>query len=126
MKKLSAVLVVLTLVFFSLTIFGVALGDTQGTTGAIPNAGVGLKNPLQWNDFNVAFGKLMDQVTVVAAIVAVLAFIWVGWLYVRAMGKPEEIKNAHRAFMYVAIGVAILLGARVLSSIIQNTIGNLK
>jgi Type IV secretion system pilin len=99
---------------------------TQNGSNAVSATGkAGLQNPLKWNDFNLAFSGFMAQIKIVAGIVAVLAFIWVGWLYVKAMGDPKKIEVAHKAFMYVAIGVAILLGAEILTSIIQNTIGKL-
>ena len=62
----------------------------------------------------------------VGGVLAVLAFIWVGFMYVKARGKPGEIETANRALLYVAIGTAILLGAEIISSVVSNTLTQLK
>ena len=83
----------------------------------------GITNPLKnITSLDALVARGMDIVIYVGAIVAVLAIIWVGFMYVRAMGKPEEIKKAHKAALYTIIGVAILVGAKVITTIVINTI----
>ncbi len=57
---------------------------------------------------------------------AVLAFIYSGFLYVMAQGDETKIKTAHRALLYTAIGTAVLLGAAVISAVITATINQLR
>ena len=56
---------------------------------------------------------------------AICAFIWVGFLYIKAQGNPSEITKAHNAFFGVCVGVAVLLGAQLIASIIVGTINSL-
>jgi type IV secretory pathway VirB2 component (pilin) len=58
-------------------------------------------------------------------VLAVLAFIWVGFMYVTARGNSTKLEEANRALLYVAIGTAVLLGAELLSSVISNTVNKL-
>ncbi len=62
----------------------------------------------------------------IGGMVAVLAFIYSGFTYVTARGDETAIKTAHRNFLYVAIGTAILLGAWVIAGVIENTLNQLK
>ncbi len=109
--------------------FSTGAGGTSGNNNTLSSGGtggMGIRNPLKWDDLSGAFTGFMGEIKLVAGIIAVLAFIWVGWLYVRAMGDPKKITEAHKAFMYVAIGVGILLGAEIIATIIKNTISNIQ
>ncbi|MDB5194389.1 MAG: hypothetical protein JWN50_403, partial [Parcubacteria group bacterium] len=61
----------------------------------------------------------------IGGVLAVLAFIWSGFMYVMAQGKPAEITKATNALKYAAIGTALLLGAYAISDVIKGTIGQL-
>ena len=79
-------------------------------------------------------GSLIDFFTAIlnniilpiGGIIAVLAFIWAGFLYVTAQGNQAQISKAHTALLYSAIGTALLVGSAVIANIIQNTINQLK
>ena len=58
--------------------------------------------------------------------VATFAFIWAGFLYVKAQGNPGELDKAKTVFIDTCIGVAILLGAKIIASIIVGTINTIK
>jgi hypothetical protein len=88
----------------------------------------GLKNPLK-DDYGSIPGLmtgLMNVVVEIGAVVAVFAIIWVGFMYVKAMGNPEKVKEAHKALLYVCIGIAILVGAKVITAIVTNTINQVR
>ncbi len=53
---------------------------------------------------------------------AILAIIWVGFKFVLAQGNPEKIKEARTWFFYIIIGLAILISARVIVEVVQNTL----
>jgi hypothetical protein len=61
----------------------------------------------------------------VGGVLAILAFIFSGFLYVTAQGNEEKIKQAHRALLYTAIGTAVLLGATIIAAVVGNTIKQL-
>ncbi len=58
--------------------------------------------------------------------VAVVFIIYSGFLYVKAQGKPEEIKKAHKALTWTIVGTAVLLGAWVIAQLIGGTIDQLR
>ncbi len=62
----------------------------------------------------------------IGGVVAVLAFIYSGFLYVTAQGDTGKIETANRALLYTAIGTAVLLGSWVIFQVIGNTIGSLQ
>ena len=62
----------------------------------------------------------------IGGVLAVLAFIYSGFLYVTAQGNETKLKTAHTALLYTAIGTAVLLGSWTLANVIENTIDKLK
>lgn len=53
-----------------------------------------------------------------AGLVATAFLVWGGFRYMTSSGNPEALDNAKKTVMYSAIGLAIVLGAYVLSNII--------
>ncbi len=111
---------------------GPAVQSTNPGTTPSPSSGASctgtncLVNPLK------SISSLPDLLKAVLAaavqiggIVLVLALVWVGFSYVRAQGKPEELKKAHSALLWTIIGGAILLVAQALSDVIQSTVNTL-
>jgi len=126
-KALVSFLVLVTLLLP--LVGGVALATSHGT-------GIGepvedpylLKNPLK-GDVKTLTGLLnliMDAAMLILVPIIVLAIIWVGFMFVKARGNETEITNAKKAFMYVMIGSAIILGAKVILTIVESTINSLK
>jgi len=107
------------------------IGSSDGGMG--PSSDPGVKITLD-NPFGKTGGSLtglLDNifngiVFPIGGILAVLAFIYSGFLYVTAQGNESKIKTAHTALLYTAIGTAVLLGARVISEVIGGTIDQLK
>ena len=114
-KKISAR--ILALLFFVMPYFALAQMSGPSTR---------LQNPLKADNLDQLVSQGMNIVIYLGAIIAVLAIIWVGFMYVQAMGKPEKIKEAHRAFLYTVIGIAILVGAQVITTIITSTINEIR
>jgi Type IV secretion system pilin len=83
-----------------------------------------LCNPLTTGDTLVSFLQAIVQniVLPVGAVIAVLSFIFTGFLYVVAQGKPAEIEKANRSLLYTSIGTALLLGAWTIATVVQNTV----
>jgi type IV secretory pathway VirB2 component (pilin) len=54
--------------------------------------------------------------------VAVVAVILAGFMFVTAHGDEEKIKTAKKILLYAVIGMVILLGARMISEVIINTV----
>ncbi len=62
----------------------------------------------------------------IGAVIAILAFIYAGFLYVTAAGDEKKIGTAHKALLYAAVGTAVLLGAGVIAQVIQATVNQLQ
>lgn len=62
----------------------------------------------------------------VGGVIAIFAFIYSGYRFVEARGNPDGLETAKQIFINTCIGVAILLGAQLIASLIVGTISNLK
>src|SRR3989344_8922015 len=84
-----------------------------------------LDNPLgnKINNLPSFIYMILDLAFQIGAIFSVLAIIYVGFLFVSARGDPEKLKTARTAFLYTVIGIALLLGGRLIASVIGSTIG---
>ncbi|MBU6370855.1 MAG: hypothetical protein KGH93_02500 [Patescibacteria group bacterium] len=69
---------------------------------------------------------IMGYVTRIGGVIAIFAFIYSGYRFVAARGNTEELKTAKNIFFNTVIGVAILLGASLLASLVVSTIKNLQ
>ena len=92
----------------------------DGSTGVICNP---LKNV---SDIPSLVKTIMGYVVQIGGVIAIFAFIYAGYKFVEAQGKPEELKKAKDIFFYTCIGVAILLGAQVIASLVVGTINNIQ
>lgn len=108
---------------------GSGTNPTQGS-GGNPTTGVQveLKNPFRGGDslFKLLETIINDILLPIGGVLAVLAFIYSGFLYVTAQGNEAKLKTAHKALLYTAIGTAVLLGSWVIAKVIENTINQLR
>jgi hypothetical protein len=81
-----------------------------------------LTNPLQSDDIKGILGIIVDLALNVGIILAVLMIIYAGFRFVWARGNATELAAARQLFMYVIIGLAVLIAARAIVGIIQNTL----
>jgi len=134
MKKALAFTLSL-LIFASLGTALVSAGcDDNGlncddNTGATTNVGITLDNPFGETGGSLVglLDKIFDSIIFpIGGILAVLAFIYSGFLFVSAQGNESKLTTAKTALLYTAVGTAVLLGARVISLVISNTVDQLK
>jgi len=86
---------------------------------------VTLKNPIKAKSFEELVEAILEIVVTIGTPIAILAIIYCGFLFVSAQGKPEKLKDARTALIWTIVGVAVLLGARLLATVISGTIKNL-
>lgn len=86
---------------------------------------VELENPIEADTFQELVEAILEVVVAIGTPIAILAIIYSGFLFVSARGNSEKLVKAREAFMWTIIGVAILLGAKLLSTVISGTISNL-
>ena len=85
-----------------------------------------IQNPLGANNTITQFISLiLDTVFPIAAIACVFFLIYAGFLMVVHGGNEEKLAEARRACLWAGIGVAVILGAKVLSAVICGSINQL-
>jgi|TARA_R110000824_G_scaffold401771_1_gene615540 hypothetical protein len=100
--------------------------NTGGPTTVTNTSSGGLTNPLNnINSLPEFMNAILDAVVQLGSIVLLLAIVYVGFLFVKAQGKEEEIKSARSALMWTVIGGLILLGAKTIGLVIASTVGAL-
>lgn len=85
-----------------------------------------IKNPLGETDtIAEVIKKLMDIVLMLALPFIVLFFIYSGFQFVTARGKPEKLKTAKAMFWHTLLGALLILGAWTVATAIVNTINDI-
>jgi len=86
-----------------------------------------LNNPLgKTKTLTALISQIINVVITIATPIAILAIIYSGFLFVKAQGNPSKLEEAKKTLMWVLVGVMVLLGAELLSSVIGGTIQSLK
>lgn len=99
--------------------------NNESQTGGNPNEPIHLENPLASNvDSITEFVQLIINKIVlpIGSVVVVIVFIYAGFLFVTSQGNETKLETAKSTFWWAVIGSAILLGAFVITSIIQETV----
>ena len=86
-----------------------------------------LENPLNQEFSTIpAFIAGALKVLVMVALPIITLFVVVaGFMYIKAQGKSEALKEANRNFVYVLIGAMLILGAWVIATLIGGTVTQL-
>ncbi len=99
---------------------------TTNPTGPNSVTKIEFPNPFANKGINTLFDLVKaivnNIILPVGGVLCVLAFIFAGFKYVMAQGKPADLETANRTFLYAAIGTAVLLGSWVLANTVCNTI----
>lgn len=102
--------------------------DNVPDSGSGISLNTGIVNPLNSEIDTIPkfIEAIIEIVLVIGVPIVVLAIIYVGFLFVKAQGKPEEITKAKKALLYTLIGAALLLGAFVIANAIGKTVDEIK
>ncbi len=71
------------------------------------------------DEINVLFGNLLNIGIGVAAAVSAFFVMWGAFLYMSAGGSPRQMEQAKTAIVNALSGLAIVLLARVIASMVQ-------
>lgn len=93
--------------------------------GTAPTPSGGLENPLKAGTLKGFLLAILDILLVFALPVIVFFIMYAGFLYVTAQGDPTKIKTAHSALTWSVVGGVIILGAKLIIDVIQNTVNAL-
>jgi hypothetical protein len=86
---------------------------------------VTLQNPFAFKTVGQLMDKLLDIIIKVGSVIALFFIIYSGFLFVTAAGSEDKVASAKATFLWTIIGVAIVLGAKALSVLIQGTVNNI-
>lgn len=92
---------------------------TPGSQNCAPGK---LCNPLRYDSIDQLLPALLDIVAQIGLVICTFFIIFAGFKYVTAGGDVGKIQNAHKILLWSVVGTAVLLGAKVLASILSNTI----
>ena len=58
--------------------------------------------------------------------IAVLFLVYAGFLFVTARGSEEQLKKAKGILLWTIVGIAVLLGAKIIAEVLENTITSIQ
>lgn len=118
MKKILLRATALALPFF-IPALALAAGCTGGSAG-------GLCNPLGYNSLWEFLQRILKLVVQIGFPVIVLFIVFIGFKFIAAEGKPEEIAKVRSLFFWAIIGSLVVLGAQALAFAIQATVAQIQ
>ena len=113
------------------------LAEIPGGSGSIPRGGgsipgggsgvtkINIKNPIGPDTLIEFVEAILGIIIQIGIPVLVVMIVYVGFKFVMAQGNEGKLAEAKTAFYWTIIGAAIVLGAFVISTVIQTTINNL-
>lgn len=99
-----------------------------GGSGSTTSLSFDLVNPLENNEIDTLpefLNKIIEIFLMIAIPVIALMIIYSGFLFVTALGSGEKLEKAKKTLGYTLLGAAIVLGAFVISKVIESTINNI-
>lgn len=105
-----------------------ALAQNECNSGNTNEFGlcIGIENPLgDKKDLKDIIGIILNSIADIVLPIVIVMVIYSGFLYVIARGKPEAIKDAHKALTWTLVGAAVLLGARLIANVLIDTVSSI-
>lgn len=83
-----------------------------------------IANPLKATSIGEVVLDFIQIFSYVVILLAVLCLIWVGFQYIMAsaQGNSDKIKELHGYLLWIVIGIAVVIGARVIVQVVLNTL----
>jgi hypothetical protein len=78
-------------------------------------------NPLESDNIGQFLEDVLDTITTLSVPVIALMIIYAGFMFVTAGGDEGQIEDAKKTALYTAIGAAIILGAELIVTVLENT-----
>ncbi len=93
-----------------------------GSGGSGSGSSINIVNPLQSTTILEFLGKIIDVLLIFALPIIVFFIIYAGFKFVTARGNESEITTAKTALTWAVVGGVIILGAKLIITVIQGTI----
>ncbi len=103
-------------------------GGNAPNSQTIQGQGPGeLQNPLGSNNKTIPdfLLKVIDILLVFLTPIIILYIMYAGFLFVTARGNTEQISTARSALLWAIVGGVIVLGAKIIISVIEGTVKGL-
>ena len=122
MKKVFVSVTVAMLLVLPLFVFRQSLEIAHAQT----SVGTGLlENPIKYSNFSDFVAAITQTAVQILMPFVVLAFIYSGFLFVKARGNEKDLEEAKKAITWSIVGAFILFGAWGFSQIIKTTISTI-
>lgn len=125
--KRQTIITLTTTALALLCMTGIAFAQNNATQAAGGGflLDVKLQNPLKVDTISDAISFFMSTIIKIALPFIVLFFIWAGFKFVTARGKPDKITEAKKMFWYTIIGSLLILGAWTITNAIIGTVNSI-
>ncbi len=84
--------------------------------------GVTLVNPLGTTDIRVILGYLIQAALGVSGSIALVFFVWGGFLWLTSQGNTEKIKQGRQTLVWATIGLAVIFSAYSLTNAVLSSL----
>jgi len=81
-----------------------------------------IANPLKVDSIGGLVSLAVEIFTYIVILFGVLMLVWVGFQYILARGNTERMKELSKWLTWIVVGIAIVIGARVMVQVIINTL----
>lgn len=106
-------------------LFTIPLGALAVQPGGT-DCGLTFCNPLgETNTILLLLEKILSALVLIGIPVLVIFIVYAGFLFISAQGDPEKINKARSTLFWAVIGGAVLIGARVIATIVDKTVTGL-
>jgi len=126
MKKTLSILILLILIFSS-----VVLGDVKaaqiingdGGEFECPPGHICIENPLEAESFEDLLNSIVNFIFYVGIAIAPIMIMIAAFFFLTAGGDPKRVDTAKQIILWTVIGLAIILLAKGLISVLRQIIG---
>ncbi|MEK7621930.1 MAG: hypothetical protein AAB415_02010 [Patescibacteria group bacterium] len=113
------------MLYHLLNLFGLVNKVFADSPGVSPSPAI--TNPLAGKADSIVglLNVLLDIIIQIGIPVIAIFIVYSGFLFVKAQGNESKLSEAKQTLRYTVIGAAIVLGAKVISVVIETTIKSL-
>ncbi len=79
---------------------------------------VSLTNPLQAEDIPSLTGSIIKAVLGIIGAIALLMFIWGGFLWLTAAGSPDKIEKGKNTLIWATFGLILIFSSYIIANFI--------
>ncbi len=108
--------ITLNIIIVSILLVPLFVGAVSGT----------LENPIKSSTFGDLVKAILDTMITIGVPVAAFFFVYAGFTFVTSLGDPKKLDTAKTMFMWTVVGTVLIVGAKVIFSLIQSTVDAIK